>query len=184
MPKRRRVRSTTILAVRHQGAVALAGDGQVTLGETVMKADAVKIRKLHDGAVMTGFAGSSADAFALLERFEGKLKDAQGNCMKASIELAKEWRTDKALRHLDALMVVVDARHTLLLSGRGDVIQPGDGVLGIGSGGAYAAAAARALVRHSGLSAREIAEQAMAIAAEMDIYTNARITVEEMACAN
>ncbi|MEX2559631.1 MAG: ATP-dependent protease subunit HslV [Pirellulales bacterium] len=175
-------RSTTILTVRHKGTVAMGGDGQVTLGSSVMKADANKIRRLIEGKVITGFAGSTADAFALLERFEAKLKDYPGNVPRAATELAKDWRTDRLLRRLEALMAVVDARHTLLVSGSGDVIQPTDGVLGIGSGGNYAVAAARGLLAHSTLSAGEIVRQALQIAAGIDIYTNMNITVEEMAC--
>src|SRR5690348_551796 len=143
--------STTILTVRHRGTVAIGGDGQVTLGTSVMKGDASKIRRLLEGKVLTGFAGSTADAFALLERFEAKLKDFPGNVPRAATELAKDWRTDRALRRLEALLAVVDANHTLLVTGNGDVIQPTDGVLGIGSGGNFAVAAARALVAHSQL---------------------------------
>src|SRR4051812_9427226 len=177
-----KVRATTILTVRHNGKVAIGGDGQVTLGSAVMKGDAMKIRRLGDGKVITGFAGSSADAFALLERFEGKLKDFPANVPRAATELAKEWRTDRALRRLEALLTVVDAKHTLLVTGTGDVIQPTDGVLGIGSGGSYAVAAARALIEHSSLSAAEIVRQALEIAAGIDIYTNTNIVVEELAC--
>src|ERR1700674_129718 len=151
-----KTRSTTILSVRHQGRVAIGGDGQVTIGNTVMKADAMKIRRLMDNRVITGFAGASADAFALLERFEAKLKDFPSNVPRAATELAKDWRTDRVLRRLEALLAVVDARHTLLVTGTGDVIQPTDGVLGIGSGGSFAIAAARALVAHSSLGAAEI----------------------------
>lgn len=178
-----KTRSTTILTVRHGGVVAIGGDGQVTLGTAVMKADSCKIRSLADGKVMTGFAGSGADAFALLERFEAKLKDHPANTPRAAIELAKDWRTDRALRRLDALMVVVDDKNTLLISGNGDVIQPTDGILGIGSGGNYAVAAARALVAHSDLSAVEIVRSSLQIAADIDIYTNRNITVEEMPCS-
>ena len=178
-----KTRSTTILSVRHKGIVALGGDGQVTLGTSIMKADAIKIRRLMDGKVITGFAGSSADAFALLERFEAKLKDYPGNVPRAATELAKDWRTDRALRRLEALLAVVDAQHTLLVTGNGDVIQPTDGVLGIGSGGNYAVAAARALMAHSNLSAAEIVRRSLEIAAEIDIYTNTHILVEEMPCA-
>lgn len=178
-----KTRSTTILTVRHRGRVALGGDGQVTLGSSIMKADAMKIRKLLDGKVITGFAGSSADAFALLERFEAKLKDYPANTPRAATELAKDWRTDRALRRLEALLAVVDAQHTLLVTGNGDVIQPTDGVLGIGSGGSYAVAAARALLNHSQLSASEIVMESLKIAAGIDIYTNLSISVEEMACA-
>ena len=174
--------STTILTVRHRGVVAMGGDGQVTVNNTIMKADVNKIRRLLDGRVMTGFAGSTADAFALLERFEAKLKDHPSNVPKAATELAKEWRTDRALRRLEAMLTVVDSRHTLLITGNGDVVQPSDGVLGIGSGGNYAVAAARALIAHSDLSAVEIVRAAMKIAAEIDIYTNDNLVVEEMNC--
>ena len=175
--------ATTILSVRHQGKVAMGGDGQVTLGNAIMKADATKIRRLMDGAVMCGFAGGSADAFALLERFEAKLKDYPQNIARAATELAKEWRTDRALRRLEALLTVADAKVTLLVSGTGDVIQPTDGVVGIGSGGNYAIAAARALIAHSDLSAAEIVRKSLAIAAGIDIYTNANIVVEELSCS-
>lgn len=178
-----KLRATTILTVRHRGTVALGGDGQVTLGSTVMKADANKIRRLVDGSVITGFAGSSADAFALLERFEAKLKDYPGNVPRAATELAKEWRMDRALRRLEALLAVVSAEHTLLVSGTGDVIQPTDGVLGIGSGGSFAVAAAKALVAHSELSAGQIVRRALEIAADIDVYTNGNIIVEELPCA-
>src|SRR5918911_277462 len=147
------IRSTTILAIRHLGAVAIGGDGQVTLGNVVMKSDAHKIRKLHGGRVLVGFAGASADAFALLERFEAKLKDFQGSVPRAATELAKDWRMDRSLRRLEAMMIAVDRDNLLLLSGTGDVIQPTDGVAAIGSGGAYAQAAARALLTHSDLDA-------------------------------
>ncbi len=177
-----KTRSTTILSVRHKGMVALGGDGQVTLGNSIMKADAMKIRRLMDGKVITGFAGSSADAFALLERFEAKLKDFPGNVPRAATELAKDWRTDRALRRLEALLAVVDGQHTLLVTGNGDVIQPTDGVLGIGSGGNYAVAAARALMAHSDLSAAEIVRRSLEIAAGIDIYTNDHIVVEQMPC--
>jgi ATP-dependent HslUV protease subunit HslV len=178
-----KTRSTTILSVRHKGRVALGGDGQVSLGNTVMKSDANKIRRVQNGQVITGFAGSSADAFALLERFEAKLKDYPGNVVRAATELAKDWRTDRILRRLEALLAVVDARHTLLVTGNGDVIQPTDGVLGIGSGGNYAVAAARALMRHSDLSAVEIVQRSLEIAADIDVYTNTNIHIEELACA-
>lgn len=173
-------RSTTILSVRHRGQVALGGDGQVTLGTTIMKADANKIRKLRDGNVLCGFAGSSADAFALLERFEAKLKDNPGNVPRAATELAKEWRTDRALRRLEALMIVADVKQSLLIGGTGDVIQPTDGVIGIGSGGPLAVSAARALLAHSPLTAAEIVREALKIAAEIDIYTNQNIAVESI----
>jgi ATP-dependent HslUV protease subunit HslV len=149
-----------------------------------MKADAVKIRRLMDGKVLTGFAGATADAFALLERFEAKLKDFPSNVPRAATELAKEWRTDRVLRRLEAMMAVVDARHTLLVTGNGDVVQPTDGILGIGSGGSYALAAARALVAHSTLGAAQIVRTALEIAAEIDVYTNREIVVEELACQN
>jgi len=173
---------TTILTVRHKGRVALGGDGQVTLGNTVMKADANKIRKLRDGNVLCGFAGSAADAFALLERFEAKLKDNPGNVPRAATELAKDWRMDRAMRRLESLMIVADAKHSLLVSGTGDVIQPSDGIIGIGSGGSLAVSAAKALVGHSSLAAVEIVRQALAIAGEIDIYTNQNIAVEEISC--
>jgi ATP-dependent HslUV protease subunit HslV len=177
-----KTRSTTILTVRHRGVVAIGGDGQVTLGHSIMKADANKIRRLLDGRVITGFAGASADAFALLERFEAKLKDYPANVPRAATELAKDWRTDRLLRRLEALLAVVDARHTLLVTGNGDVIQPTDGVLGIGSGGNYAVAAARALLNHSTLTAAEIVRVSLEIASGIDIYTNTNIVVEELAC--
>jgi len=173
-------RSTTILTVRHQGRVAIGGDGQVSLGSTVMKSDAVNIRSLADGRVIAGFAGGAADAFALLERFEAKLKDYPANMPRAATELAKEWRTDRALRRLEAMIAVVDAQHTLLVSGTGDVIQPTDGILGIGSGGNFALAAARALVAHSDLSATEIVRTALEIAADICVYSNRNIIVEEL----
>lgn len=176
------IRATTILTVRHNGRVAIGGDGQVTLDTSVIKSDATKIRSLLDGRVLCGFAGSGADAFALLERFEAKLKDYPGNVPRAATELAKEWRLDRALRRLQALLAVVSPQHTLLVSGTGDVIQPTDGILGIGSGGNYAIAAARALVRHSQLDAKQIVQTALAIAADIDIYTNSNIVVEELAC--
>ena len=177
-----KIRSTTILTVRRDGRVAIGGDGQVTLDTTVMKADSVKIRKLMDGNVLCGFAGAGADAFALLERFEQKLKDYPQNVPRAATELAKDWRTDRVLRRLQALLAVVDSKHTLLISGTGDVIQPTDNVLGIGSGGNYAVAAARALLAHSQLSAAEIVKQSLDIAADIDIYTNHNIVVEELEC--
>jgi len=174
--------ATTILTVRHGGKVAMGGDGQVTLGTAIMKADAMKIRRLLDGQVLCGFAGASADAFALLERFEAKLKDFPANMPRAATELAKEWRTDRALRRLEALMAVTDTKNTLLISGTGDVIQPSDGIVGIGSGGNYAIAAARALVTHSKLSAAEVVREALTIASDIDIYTNNNIVVEELEC--
>lgn len=172
--------ATTILTVRRGPTVALGGDGQVTLGTTVMKADAVKVRKLLDGQVLVGFAGSAADSFALLERFEGKLKDHPNNVPRAATELAKLWRTDRMLRQLEAVLIVVDARHSLLVSGSGDVIQPSDGILSTGSGGGYALAAARALIAHTDLSAGQVVREALKIAGGIDIYTNGNVTVEEL----
>ncbi len=171
---------TTILTVRVRGHVAMAGDGQVTLGSTVVKHGAVKIRKLHEGKVLAGFAGGTADAMALLERFEGMLKKAQGSVPRASVDLAKEWRTDRQLRRLESILLVADREHSLLLSGQGDVIEPDDGIAGIGSGGPYAVAAARALARHTQLSAKEITEESLALAADLCIYTNTRIQIEEL----
>jgi ATP-dependent HslUV protease subunit HslV len=169
---------TTILAVRTQGKVALAGDGQVTHGATVMKHDALKIRRLADGKVLAGFAGGTADAMALLDRFEGFLKKAGGQVPRAAVDLAKEWRTDRLLRRLDSLLLVADKDHTLVISGGGDVLEPDDGVAGIGSGGPYAVAAARALLRHTTLDAPAIAEESLKIAAEICVYTNSKIRVE------
>lgn len=174
--------ATTILSVRRGGRVAVGGDGQVTLGTTVMKADAVKVRKLLEGQVLVGFAGSAADGFALLERFEAKLKDYPSNLPRAATELAKQWRTDRAMRRLEALLVAADARHSLLISGMGDVIQPSDGILTAGSGGGYALAAARALIANTDLSAAEVVRKALEIAGGIDIYTNGHLTVEELPC--
>jgi ATP-dependent HslUV protease subunit HslV len=176
----KRWRSTTILALRHKGGVAVGGDGQVTLGQVVMKPDAHKIRRLQGGKVLTGFAGASADAFALLERFEAKLKDFQGNVPRAATELAKDWRLDRALRRLEAMLIVADRDSLLLLGGTGDVVQPTDGIAAIGSGGPYALAAARALVAHADLSAGQIVRTALEIAADLCIYTNRNIEVEEL----
>lgn len=172
--------ATTILTVRRGDRVALGGDGQVTLGQTILKADASKVRRLMDGRVITGFAGSAADGFALLERFEAKLKDHPNNVPRAAIELAKQWRTDRALRRLEAVLIVVDSKHSLLLSGSGDVIQPTDGILATGSGGPYALAAARALLAHTELPPAAVVREALAIAAGIDIYTNANLVVEEL----
>jgi ATP-dependent HslUV protease subunit HslV len=172
--------STTILAVRKDDKVVMAGDGQVTLGETVMKAGAQKVRRVHDGKVLVGFAGASADAMALLERFEGKLEAYKGNLGRAVVELSKDWRTDKVLRRLEALILVCDKNETYLVSGTGDLFKPDDGIIAVGSGGPYALAAARALMKSTNLSAREIATQAMDIAADICIYTNKNITVEEL----
>jgi ATP-dependent HslUV protease subunit HslV len=174
-----RIHATTILSVRRGKQVALGGDGQVTMGETIVKADAKKLRRLGEKQrVICGFAGSAADAFALMERFEGKLKDSSGNIRKAAVELAKAWRTDRVLRRLESLLAVVDAEASLIISGAGDVIEPADGLIGIGSGGPYARSAAAALLKHTDLSAEEIVREALAIAAEICIYTNDRITVE------
>src|SRR5215212_11287350 len=174
-----RIRSTTILLVRREGHVAMAGDGQVTLGETVMKTGARKVRRLYNDKILAGFAGATGDAFSLLTRFEGKLEQYHGNLERAAIELSKEWRTDKILRNLEALLVVADEKSSFLLSGNGDVITPDQGVLAIGSGGPYALAAARALVAHTEMSARDIALEAMRIAGEICIYTNTNVIVEE-----
>lgn len=177
-PRSQRFRSTTILTVRRNGVVAMGGDGQVSLGDTVMKADARKVRRLSEDRVLTGFAGSAADAFALLERFEAKLRDHPANMPRAATELAKDWRMDRALRRLEALIAVADTEHTLLVSGTGDVIQPADGVLGIGSGGNYAIAAARALLAHSSLSAEEIVREALRVAGDICVYSNHNVVVE------
>lgn len=173
-------RSTTILTVRQAGSVAIGGDGQVTLGNTVMKSDTRKIRRVLDDKVLVGFAGSTADAFALMERFEAKAKDFPGNIPRAATELAREWRTDRALRRLEALMIVISEEHSLLISGNGDVIQPTDGIIGIGSGGMYAVAAARALSRNTKMSSTDIVRRSLEIASEIDIYTNSEIIVEEI----
>jgi ATP-dependent HslUV protease subunit HslV len=174
------VHATTILSVRHRDRAVLAGDGQVTLGQTIVKHGARKIRRLYNDQVLAGFAGSAADSFALFARFEAKLEQYRGNLERAAVELAREWRTDRALRRLEAMLVVVDRKSTFLLSGTGDLIEPDDGIIGIGSGGAFAHAAARALVRHSDLDARSIAQTAMAIAAEICVYTNTSISIEEL----
>ena len=171
-------RATTILAVQRDGKTAIGGDGQVTLGAVVMKSDAHKIRRLYDGKVVAGFAGSSADAFALLETFEAKLKDYQGSVPRAATELAKDWRLDRALRRLEAMLIAADKTNLLLVSGTGDVIQPSDGIAAIGSGGSYATAAARALLAHTKLSAKEIVQNSLTIAADLCIYTNRSIEVE------
>ena len=173
-----RIRSTTILSVRRGESVAIGGDGQVSIGETAVKHDARKIRPLADGKVLCGFAGSTADAFALLERFDAKLEQHQANIRRAAIELAKDWRTDRALRRLQSLLVAVSKDATLMISGSGDVIEPSDGVVGIGSGGMYATAAAKALVANTELPPEEIVQQALSIAADICVYTNQDITVE------
>ncbi|MCS7167971.1 MAG: ATP-dependent protease subunit HslV [Gemmatales bacterium] len=175
-----KLHGTTILAVQHRGQAAMGGDGQVTMGSVVLKGDARKIRRLYQGRVLVGFAGAAADAFALLERFEAKLNDYQGSVPRAAVELAKEWRMDRVLRRLDAMLVAMDRDSLLLLSGTGEVIQPEDNVLGIGSGGAYAVAAARALLRHTNLTAKEVVRSALEIAADLCIYTNRNIEIEEI----
>lgn len=180
MSARPRIRSTTILCVRRDGKVAMAGDGQVTIERSSVKQKARKVRRLADGRVLAGFAGGAADAFALLGRFEEKLSSHQGQLERAAVELVRDWRTDRALRRLEALLVVADAGKTLLLSGNGDLIEPDDGILGIGSGSVAATAAARALVAHTELDARSVAVEALRIAAAQDIYTNDQLTVEEI----
>ena len=178
--ERRRVHGTTILTVRRGGQVALGGDGQVTMHDAVVKHHATKVRRLYDERVIVGFAGSVGDAFALLERLSQKLEEYQGNLLRSAHELAKEWRTDKMLRPLQSLMICADDKHTLLISGTGEVIEPDDGVIGIGSGGAFAAAAARALVENTDLAAGEIVESALNIAAELCVYTNHEICIEKL----
>jgi ATP-dependent HslUV protease subunit HslV len=173
-------RGTTIVAVARGGRVAVAGDGQVTMGNVVLKRTAKKIRRLHDGHVVAGFAGSTADAFTLFEKFEAKLSEFRGNLRRAAVELAKDWRTDRVLRRLEALMVVTDGKDLMLLSGTGDVIEPDDGVIGIGSGGSFALAAARALLLHSDLPAGEIAREAVRIASEICVFTNGNVVSEEI----
>lgn len=175
-----RIHATTVLCVRRNGQVVMASDGQVTLGEGVIKHTAKKIRRLYNDKILAGFAGSTADAFSLFARFEGKLEQYHGNLGRAAVELAKEWRTDKALRHLEALLLVSDAHLTFLISGAGDVIEPDEGVAAIGSGGPYALAAARALIENTDLPARKIAEEAMKIAGKICIYTNENFTIEEL----
>jgi ATP-dependent HslUV protease subunit HslV len=175
-----RIHGTTVLCVRRDNKVVMAGDGQVTMGQQVMKHTARKIRRLFNDKVLAGFAGSTADALSLFERFEGKLQEHHGNLAKSAVELAKEWRKDRALRHLEALLVVADAKSTFVLSGDGDVIEPDDGICAIGSGGPFALAAARALAKHSKLGAKEIAQESMRIASEICIYTNSSFTVEEL----
>ena len=175
-----RIRSTTVVCVRHRGAVALAGDGQVSIGQTVVKASARKVRKVYHDRVLAGFAGTAADAFTLFARFEAKLEEYRGNLPRAAVEMAKDWRLDRALRRLEALLAVADADASFIVSGTGDVIEPDDGIIGIGSGGPYALAAARALRAHSTLDARSIAEEALRIAAGICVYTNDHITVEAL----
>jgi len=180
MKKRVRIHGTTILCVRRDGKVVMAGDGQVTVGTEVLKHKARKVRRLYNEKVLAGFAGSTADAFSLFERFDAKLEQCQGRLARAVVELAKEWRTDKILRHLEALLLVADASQMFILSGNGDVIEPDEGVAAVGSGGPFAMAAASALIKHTGLDARQIAEEAMTIAGQICIYTNRNITYEEI----
>jgi ATP-dependent HslUV protease subunit HslV len=175
-----KMKGTTILAVRHKGKVAVAGDGQVTLDATVMKHGARKVRRLYHNQVIVGFAGATADAFTLFDRFDQKLEQYSGNLLRAAVELTKDWRTDRILRHLEALMIAVSAEYSLIISGNGDVVESDDEVMAIGSGGPYALAAARALIKYSDLDAIEIAEEALRIAADICIYTNKIITVEEL----
>src|SRR5213082_3718295 len=180
MPKKKLIRSTTVLCVRRDGKVVMAADGQVTLGEGVIKHSAKKVRRLYNDKIIAGFAGSTADAFALFARFESKLEQFNGNLPRSVVELAKDWRTDRALRHLEALLLVADAKQTYLVSGNGDVIEPDDGIVAIGSGGPYALGAARALVKHTQMSARDIVQEALGLAGQLDIYTNEQIFIEEL----
>src|SRR5499427_6187172 len=180
MAQKLRIRSTTILCVRRDGKVVMAGDGQVTLGSEVIKASAKKLRRLYNGKIIAGFAGSTADAFALFSRFEAKLEQYNGNLPRSVVELAKDWRTDRMLRHLEALLLVADTANTFVVSGNGDVIEPDDEIAAIGSGGAYAKSAAVALVENTKLSAREIVEKAMTIAGKICIYTNSNVVYEEL----
>ncbi len=177
----RDARGTTIIAVSRGGRVAMAGDGQVTIGNTVLKHTARKIRRLHQDRIVAGFAGATADAFTLFEKFEGKLVEFRGNLRRAAVELAKDWRTDRVLRRLDALMVVTDGKDLMLLSGSGDVVEPDDGVVGVGSGGSFAMAAARAMLLHTDKSALDIAREALRIASEICVFTNANVVAEEVA---
>jgi len=174
------IRGTTILCVRRAGHVVLAGDGQVTMSNVILKANARKVRKIHDNKILAGFAGSTSDAFTLFERFEDKLKEYRGNLTRAAVEMGKDWRTDRVLRRLEALMIVSDATKTFILSGTGDVVEPDDDVCGIGSGGQYAMAAAKALLKYTDFSARDIAEKAMEIASDICIYTNKTVAFEEL----
>jgi len=175
-----KIRSTTVLAVRRDGHVVIGGDGQVTMGTTVMKHNAKKIRKMYNDQILSGFAGATADALTLFEKIEAKLAEYRGNLTRSAVELAKDWRTDRILRRLEALMIVADRDHSLLISGTGDVIEPEDGILAIGSGGPYALAAARAMIDRNDLTAKELVERAMKIAGGIDIYTNQEITVDEL----
>ena len=174
------IRSTTILCVRRANQVAMGSDGQVTVGTTIMKSNARKLRKMHHDQVLAGFAGATADAFTLFEKFEAKLEEFRGNLTRAAVELAKDWRTDRVLRRLEALLAVADQEHSFIISGNGDVVEPEDGIMAIGSGGSYALAAARALIAHSSLEPRHIVEKAMEIAAAIDIYTNHQLMIEEL----
>ena len=174
------IHATTVIAVRHGGKVAMAGDGQVSFNNMVLKHGARKVRRIHHDQILAGFAGAAADAFALFTKFEAKLEEYRGNLPRAAVELAKDWRTDRVLRRLEALLAVADLENSFIVSGTGDVIEPDDGIIGIGSGGGFALSAARALIKHSDLSAREIVAEAMRIASEICIYTNAQITVEEL----
>ena len=180
MSMERNIRSTTIIAVQKDGRVAMAGDGQVSLGNTVMKGNARKVRTIYDGRIAVGFAGATADAFTLFERFEARIKEYSGDLMRSAVELAKEWRTDRMLRKLEAMLLVADRDRILLISGTGDVLEPDHGVLAIGSGGNYALAAARALLGNTELSAREIAEKSLELAGEICVFTNLNVTVEEL----
>lgn len=173
-----RIRGTTVLGIRRDGKVAMGGDGQVTLGETVMKRRARKVRKINEGRILTGFAGASADALTLFDKFEAKIEQYKGNLTRAVVELAKDWRTDRILRRLEALLVVMDAEHSFVISGTGEVVEPDDGIVAIGSGGGFALAAARALYAHSELDARAIVEESLKIAAEICVYTNDEISIE------
>jgi len=175
-----KIRSTTILCVRQGNQVAMGSDGQVTVGTTIMKSNARKLRKMHHDQILAGFAGATADAFTLFEKFEAKLEEYRGNLTRAAVELAKDWRTDRVLRRLEALLAVADQEHSFIISGNGDVVEPEDGIMAIGSGGSYAMAAARALVAHSSLEPRQIVEKAMDIAAAIDIYTNHQLMIEEL----
>ena len=175
-----KIHATTIIGLRHNGHIAIGGDGQVTLGNTVMKQKSNKIRRLYNDSVLVGFAGSAADAFSLLERFEEKLEQYQGQLARAAVELAKLWRTDKYLRQLEALLAVLDKEHALIISGTGDVIEPDDGIVAVGSGGSYALSAARMLVKHTELSARDIVQESLNAASDICIYTNKNFTIEEL----
>ncbi|MBC7331028.1 MAG: ATP-dependent protease subunit HslV [Synergistetes bacterium] len=176
----REVRSTTVIALKHKGESVMGGDGQVTMGDIVLKESARKVRRLYNGRVLAGFAGATADAMTLLERFEGKLEEYQGNLLRAAVEMAKDWRTDKVLRRLEALLVVMDREKLLLISGTGDIVEPDDNVIAVGSGGAYALAAAKALMAHSNLSAEEIVREALRIASALCIYTNNNFIIEKL----